>query len=113
MSEWKSRLDRKMLDIAREERGDDAKVEDWQVHDFRRNARSFLSRVTSPDVAERVLGHIVQGVRAHYDTHQYADEKCKTLALWAREVERIVSGKTSTVVPTRRQRMRTGSIAVD
>jgi hypothetical protein len=97
MSKWKTRLDRRMLEIAREERGEDAKVEEWQIHDFRRCARSFLSRVTSPDVAERVLGHVVGGVRAHYDVHEYADEKRKALALWAREVERIISGKMATL----------------
>jgi integrase len=112
MSKWKTRLDRKMLEIAREERGEDAKVEPWQIHDFRRCARSFLSRVTSPDVAERVLAHVVGGVRAHYDLHAYSSEKSKALALWAREVERIIAGKTATVLPIRRQRQ-ANSIAVD
>jgi hypothetical protein len=103
MSKWKRQLEERMLALAREERGDDAMIKQWQLHDFRRNARSFLSRVTSADIAERCLGHIIRGVRGHYDCHDYAQEKRDALALWAREVERIVSGAPGTVVPLRRK----------
>jgi hypothetical protein len=33
-----------------------------------------------PDVAERVLGHVIAGVEAVYDRHSYFDEKADALA---------------------------------
>jgi integrase len=78
-----------------------APVPQWQLHDLRRTARTYLSRVTSADIAERTLGHVVGGVRAHYDCYEYAVPKRDALALWAQEVARIVSGKTGKVITMR------------
>jgi integrase len=103
MSKWKRQLDERMQALAREERGEGAVVGRWQLHDFRRNARSYLSRVASPDIAERCLGHVVSGVRAHYDVHEYQEEKARALVLWAREVERIIGGKAAKVLPMRKK----------
>jgi hypothetical protein len=55
--------------------GDRPSPSDWTFHDIRRTCRSLMSRYTSPDNAERVIGHVVGGVRGTYDHHQYQDEK--------------------------------------
>jgi integrase len=48
----------------------------WVLHDLRRTARSLMSRAgVSPDIGERVLGHVIPGVRGVYDRHEYAAEK--------------------------------------
>ena len=42
----------------------------WTLHDLRRTARSLMSRAgVRPDIAERVLGHVQQGVEGIYDRH--------------------------------------------
>jgi integrase len=104
MSKWKRTLDARMLKVAHREEGEEAKIEAWQLHDFRRVVRTFLSGVTTADIAERVLAHKIGGVRAHYDLHEYRDQKATALQAWAREVERIVSGKSATVVPLKRRK---------
>jgi hypothetical protein len=53
------------------------------------------------DHAERVLGHVIGGVRGIYDRHAYRDEKAHALLRLAQLVERIVTGKP-TVLTLRR-----------
>jgi integrase len=66
----------------------------WTLHDLRRSARSLMSRAGIPsDHAERVLGHVIGGVRGVYDRHAYRDEKAHALLALARLVDRIVTGK--------------------
>lgn len=103
MSKWKAALDARMLALARQEGGPTATIPSWTFHDFRRNARTFLSRLASTDVAERCLGHVIGGVRAHYDLYEFEKEKRAALELWAREIERIVAGKAAKVMPLKRQ----------
>jgi len=98
MSKWKDKLDQRMEALA------GTSIPQWQLHDLRRSARSWLSRVATPDVAERVLGHVVGGLRAHYDVYQYEPEKRRALVQWAREVDRIVSGESGKVVPIHKTR---------
>ena len=45
-----------------------------------------------PDVAERVMGHAIEGVEGVYDRHHYRDEKADALKRLAGLVERIVDG---------------------
>jgi integrase len=67
-------------------------VTGWTLHDLRRTARSLLSRAgVRQDVAERVLGHALQGVVATYDRHDYLDEKRDALQRLAALIERILS----------------------
>jgi len=78
----------------------------WVHHDLRRTARSLMSRVSvTSDVAERVLGHVIPGVRGVYDRHHYAAEKMKALERLAALVERILS-PTDAVVPFQHGRRR-------
>lgn len=63
----------------------------WVFHDLRRTSRSLMSRAgVRPDIAERVLGHVQQGVEGIYDRHSYAAEKADALARLAVLIETIV-----------------------
>ncbi len=72
----------------------------WVLHDLRRTARSLMSRAgVRPDVAERVLGHVITGVEGVYDRHHYFDEKRDALAALAALVGRILDPPAENVVP--------------
>ena len=44
----------------------------WVLHDLRRTARSLMARAgVRSDIAERVLGHAIQGVEGTYDRYGY------------------------------------------
>jgi len=74
------------------------------LHDLRRSARSLMSRAGVPsDHAERVLGHVIGGVRGTYDRHEYLDEKREALAKLARLVDRIIAGRPTIVTLVRRE----------
>jgi integrase len=76
-------------------------TENWSLHDLRRTARSLLSRAgVNSDVAERVLGHVIAGVRATYDRHTFLEEKRDALQRLAALVERILS-PADNVIPLR------------
>jgi integrase len=76
-------------------------VKGWTLHDLRRTARSLMSRASVPsDHAERALGHVIGGVRATYDKHQYRDEKRRAFEALAAQIERIVNPREK-VVPLR------------
>jgi integrase len=63
----------------------------WVLHDLRRTARSLMSRASvSPDVAERVLGHVIGGVRGVYDRHSFFDEKKDALERLAVLIKQVV-----------------------
>ena len=86
----KAALDRK-IDEIRKARGLES-MPAWRLHDLRRTARSLMSRAgVSADVAERVLGHVIAGVRGVYDRHGYEAEKRDALERLAALVERIVN----------------------
>lgn len=64
----------------------------WRVHDLRRTVRTNLSRLGVPaDIAERVLGHVIPGVRAVYDRHEYVAEKRDALERWAAHVTALTN----------------------
>jgi integrase len=66
--------------------------ENWTLHDIRRTVRTGLPRLgISPDVAERVIGHVLTGIRSVYDRHAYLNEKRDALERWADHVGKIVS----------------------
>ena len=87
-SKCKRALDRK---IAKLRKADGRKpMPHWVLHDLRRTARTILSRYTTPDHAERVIGHVIPGVRGVYDLYEYADEKRAALEKLAGHVDGIV-----------------------
>jgi integrase len=74
----------------------------WTLHDLRRTARTLMTRAgVHPDIAERVLGHVIPGVRGVYDRWEYIDEKRDALTKLAALVERILNPPTGNVVPMR------------
>jgi integrase len=79
----------------------DAKLTDmppWVVHDLRRTARSLMSRAgIAPDLAERVLGHAIPGIRGVYDRHSYAAEKADALKRLAALIDGIVHPRENVV----------------
>jgi integrase len=64
----------------------------WTLHDLRRTGRSLMSRAkVSSDHAERVMGHVIGGVRETYDRYEYLEEKRDALRELAALVEEIVN----------------------
>jgi integrase len=78
----------------------------WQSHDLRRVVRSALARLGVSDaVGEVSLGHARAGLKGVYDHHSYLPETRRALALWATELNRIVSPQPgATVLPLRGKR---------
>jgi integrase len=77
-------------------------VTGWTLHDLRRTARSLMSRAgVEADTAERCLGHVIRGVRAVYDRHEYRDEKQRAFEALAVRIDRIVNLPAENVVPLR------------
>jgi integrase len=64
----------------------------WRLHDLRRTARTLLSRAgVNPDIAERCLGHTINGVRGVYDRHRYLLEMRSAFEALAALIERIAN----------------------
>jgi integrase len=77
-------------------------VKGWTIHDLRRTARTLLSRAgVDADIAERVLAHVIGGIRGIYDRHEFAAEKRKALEALASQIERILNPSQGNVVPVR------------
>jgi len=67
-------------------------VSDWRLHDLRRTARTGLAALrVDPDISERVIGHVIGGVRGVYDRYLYLDEKREALDRWAQRIGEIVN----------------------
>jgi integrase len=78
------------------------KIEErFTPHDLRRTLRTRLAELGVSDiVAERVLGHKLQGVLGIYNRHSYDVEKRQALGLWDRRLAEILdlSGPSSNVL---------------
>jgi integrase len=78
----------------------EAQLAPWVLHDLRRTSRSLMARANvRRDVAERVLGHVIQGVEGTYDRHEYRDEKADALAKLAGLIALILDPPSENVVP--------------
>jgi len=67
-------------------------MQPFVLHDLRRSARSLMSRAgVRPDVAERVLGHVIAGVAGTFDRHAYVIEKGHALKALAGLIETIIN----------------------
>jgi integrase len=65
--------------------------EKFTPHDLRRTLRTRLAEIGIDDmVAERVLGHKLQGIMAVYNRHSYDTEKRQALDKWAKKLRQIV-----------------------
>jgi integrase len=68
-------------------------VSNWRLHDIRRTARTLMVRIgIRPDIAERVLGHVIPGVAGVYDRYDYIEDKRIALEALASEIDLIVNG---------------------
>jgi integrase len=101
-SKAKARLDREIAKLRAEAKL--PPMPGWRLHDLRRTARSLLSRAkVDPDIAERVLGHAMPGIRGVYDRHPFLTEKRDALERLAAVVREIVEPPTGKVVKLRRR----------
>ena len=110
-SRAKSRLDKAMLAIMREEAKDaDAdpdkvKLAPFVIHDTRRTfARGCQRLGQPPEVVERMLGHVTDtesGLKGVYQTYQFEPERVAATERWADEIARIVKRGTARVVKLR------------
>ena len=65
--------------------------EPFTPHDLRRTVRTRLAEIGIDDVvAERVLGHKLQGIMAVYNRHGYDTEKRLALDKWAKKLRQIL-----------------------
>ena len=95
-SKSKAALDRKLAEICKA--AGRKPVPRFTFHDLRRTARSLMSRAgVSSDHAERVLGHVIPGVRGVYDRHEYAAEKRGALEKLDVQIARILRPDESVV----------------
>jgi integrase len=75
-----------------------AEISDWTLHDLRRTARSLISRAgVNTDHAERVLGHVIGGVRGVYDRHEFYEEKKRAIEALAYQIERVVNPQPNVI----------------
>ncbi len=89
-SKGKTQLDRAIAAL-RQQDGREP-MPHWVLHDLRRTARSLMSRAGIPsDIAERVLGHVLPGVRGVYDRYEYLPEKRDALERLAKMIDSIVT----------------------
>ena len=77
-----------------------AQIAPWVIHDLRRTARSLMARAgVRPDIAERVMGHAIQGVEGVYDRHEYREEKADALNNLAGLIALILDPPAENVLP--------------
>lgn len=77
----------------------------WTLHDLRRTSRSLMSCAgVSADHAERVVGHVIPGVRGVYDRHSFFEEKKDALERLAILMQTILEPPAGKVVALRRSR---------
>ena len=99
----KGRLDGVIMEIRREaaeKAGNDADevkpLPLWTIHDLRRTAATGMQSLGFTDeVVDRVLNHVLPGVRRTYNRFPRDPEKRIALEAWAQHVEAIVSGETA------------------
>jgi integrase len=103
-SRMKRRLDALM------ERGVDAAIPPWRLHDLRRTAATGMAEIgIAPHIVEACLNH-VSGAKASvagvYNRALHAEEKQVALERWAAHVEGMLAGRTAKVLPMRGRRAR-------
>jgi integrase len=101
-AEAKRKLDAAMLALARKERGKDATIEPFVLHDLRRACATGMASIgVQPHIIEACLNHVSGakgGIAGVYNVEQYAKEKKAAFQRWAEHISRIVTGETGKVV---------------
>jgi integrase len=107
-SKAKRALDRAISELRQREGR--APMARWVLHDLRRTARSLMSRAgVLPDIGERVIGHVIPGVRGVYDRHSYLEEKGEALARLFALIADILQPSDVAVAPLSRATARRAS----
>jgi integrase len=66
-------------------------IDHFTPHDIRRTTRTRLAEIGVTDVvAEKVLGHKLQGILAVYNRYSYDTEKRQALAAWEKKLAEIM-----------------------
>ena len=101
-SKIKRRLDTAMLALARAERGADAAVREWRLHDLRRTCATGMAELgIPPHIIEVALNHVSghkAGVAGIYNRAEHSAERKAALELWAAHVEALVTGRSAKVL---------------
>jgi integrase len=71
----------------------------WRLHDVRRTVATRMAELgVQPHIVEAVLNHASghkAGIAGVYNRAAYVDEKTAALALWAKHIDRLISGTSS------------------
>ncbi|QSX31486.1 tyrosine-type recombinase/integrase [Shewanella cyperi] len=68
----------------------------WRIHDFRRTLSTRLSEAgVLPHVTEKMLGHVLGGVMAVYNKHDWLEEQAQAYKFWADKVLGEVMGNVA------------------
>ncbi|ADU69479.1 site-specific integrase [Pantoea sp. At-9b] len=68
-----------------------AKMEEWSLHDLRRTFATMMSELGCPPyVVEKLLGHQMIGVMAHYNLHDYMDDQRRWVKVWEDKLSEIM-----------------------
>ncbi|KAF1042373.1 MAG: Prophage integrase IntA [Herbaspirillum frisingense] len=69
-------------------------VSGWAPHDLRRTSRTLLASMGCPeDIAEMMLGHMMEGVRGIYNRHKYDTERREWITRLSDRLEAIAAGR--------------------
>jgi integrase len=101
-SKIKKEIDARMIELARQERGNEYQIEPWRIHDLRRTcATGMASIAVPPHVIEACLNHqsgAKASVAGTYNREQYEPEKRIAWQRWSDHIATVVSGGQSDVV---------------
>src|SRR5262249_2834661 len=72
----------------------------YTIHDLRRTSRSCMSRAgLEADLSERMLGHLLPGIRKTYDKYDYLREMKLGFEKLAQQIDLIINPPQGNVVP--------------
>lgn len=68
----------------------------WSLHDLRRTFATSVSELgCPPHVVEKLLGHQMMGVMAHYNLHDYIDDQRHWVGVWEQKLTEVIGGNLS------------------
>lgn len=67
----------------------DYHMKHWSLHDLRRTARTNFSALTSRDVAELMIGHVMPGEQGTYDYYEYLPQQIDAYSKWIDKLHEI------------------------
>ncbi|WP_338727859.1 site-specific integrase [Shewanella baltica] len=78
-------------------------IPDWRIHDFRRTLSTRMSEAgVLPHVTEKMLGHLLGGVMAVYNKHDWLDDQAVAYEQWTNKLKLAALGDSKIVVLERR-----------